>query len=82
VGYTSGTLELPYAQAVMNGIDVLGSRSYTREDVRVALGLMERGKVDPLVGQRVGLEEVDQALDRIAEGSVTGRVVTVLGGSG
>jgi D-arabinose 1-dehydrogenase-like Zn-dependent alcohol dehydrogenase len=62
----------------MNGIDVLGSRSYTREDVRIALGLMERGKVDPLIGRTVGLDEVDRALDWIADGSVTGRVVATI----
>jgi D-arabinose 1-dehydrogenase-like Zn-dependent alcohol dehydrogenase len=78
VGYSVGVLELPYAEIVMNGIDVLGSRSYTREDVRVALGLIQRGKVDPLIGGRVGIEEVDPALDRIAEGSVMGRIVVVL----
>lgn len=78
VGYSVGVLELPYAEIVMNGIDVLGSRSYTREDVRVALGLIQRGKVDPLIGGRVGIEEVDLALDRIAEGSVMGRIVVVL----
>ncbi len=78
VGYTSGTLSLPYAEMVMNGVDVMGSRSYTREDVRTALGLMERKKVDPLVDRRVSLEQVDEALDQIASGTVTGRVVAVL----
>jgi len=79
VGYTSGVLTIPYAETVMNGVDVLGSRSYTREDVRIALGLMERGKVDPLIGRTVDLNEVDRALDWIAEGSVTGRVVATVG---
>ncbi len=78
VGYTSGALSLPYAEMVMNGVDVMGSRSYTREDVRTALGLMERKKVDPLVDRRVSLEQVDEALDQIASGTVTGRVVAVL----
>ncbi len=78
VGYTSGTLSLPYAETVMNGIDVLGSRSYTREDVRVALGLMERRKVDPLVGKTTHLEDVNSALDWIAEGSIIGRVVATV----
>jgi D-arabinose 1-dehydrogenase-like Zn-dependent alcohol dehydrogenase len=78
VGYTSGTLGLPYAETVMNGIDVMGSRSYTREDVRVALGLMQRRKVDPLVGKTAGLEDVDRALDWIADASVTGRVVVTV----
>jgi 2-desacetyl-2-hydroxyethyl bacteriochlorophyllide A dehydrogenase len=77
-GNTSGGLTVPYAETVMNGVDMLGSRSYTREDVRVALGLMERGKVDPLIGRTVGLDEVDTALDWIAEGSVTGRVVATV----
>ncbi len=78
VGYTSGGLTLPYPETVMNGIDVLGSRSYTREDVRVALGLMARGKVDPLIGRTISLDEVDKALDWIADGSVTGRVVATV----
>lgn len=82
VGYTSGMLELPYAETVLNGVDVMGSRSYTREDVRRALGLIERGRVDPRVGERVGLDGVDQALDRIREGAVTGRVVARVGDVG
>jgi propanol-preferring alcohol dehydrogenase len=82
VGYSSEVLGLPYAETVLNGVDVMGSRSYTREDVRIALGLIERGKVDPLVGERVGLDAVDWALDRIGEGSVTGRVVAMIGGVG
>ncbi len=81
VGYTSGPLELPYAEMVLNGVDVMGSRSYTREDVRVALGLIERGKLDPLVGERVELEGVDRGLDLIEQGSVTGRVVALVGGA-
>lgn len=82
IGYSSDSLELSYAEMVLNGVDVLGSRSYTREDLRIALGLMERGKVNPLVGERVGMEDVDRALDRIAGGRVAGRVVVVLGGEG
>ncbi len=82
VGYGAGSLELPHAEMVLNAVDVLGSRSYTREDVRVALGLMERGKVDPLVAERVEMEGVDGALDRIAGGKVAGRVVALLGGVG
>jgi D-arabinose 1-dehydrogenase-like Zn-dependent alcohol dehydrogenase len=78
VGYSSGALSLPYAETVMNGIDVLGSRSYTREDVRVALGLMERRKVDPPVGKTAHLEDVDRALDWIAGASITGRVVVTV----
>jgi propanol-preferring alcohol dehydrogenase len=78
VGYTSGALSLPYAETVMNGIDVMGSRSYTREDVRVALGLMERRKVDPLIGKTAHLEDVDRALDWIADASITGRVVATI----
>ncbi len=80
VGYTSAPLELPHAETVLNGIDVMGSRSYTREDLRLALSLIQRHKVDPLVAERVGLEEVDEALDRIAAGAVTGRLVVSLGG--
>jgi D-arabinose 1-dehydrogenase-like Zn-dependent alcohol dehydrogenase len=57
---------------------VMGSRSYTREDVRVALGLMERRKVDPLIGKTTHLEDVDTALHWIADGSITGRVVATI----
>ena len=78
VGYSAGALSLPYAETVMNGIDVMGSRSYTREDLRTALGLMERKKVDPFIGRRVSLDQVNEALDWIASGTVTGRVVAVL----
>ena len=78
VGYTSGNLSVPYAETVMNGVELMGSRSYTREDVRMALGLMQRGKVDPLIGKKTSMDDVNAALDWIDSATVTGRVVATL----
>ncbi len=78
VGYTAGNLTVPYAETVMNGVELMGSRSYTREDVRMALGLMQRGKVDPLIGKKTRIEDVNAALDWIDTATVTGRVVATI----
>jgi D-arabinose 1-dehydrogenase-like Zn-dependent alcohol dehydrogenase len=68
-------------QLVLKEISVLGSRAGNRSDARAALRALERGDIAPISMERVGLEDVNQALARLRQGDVTGRFVVEIGTS-
>jgi len=63
------------ARLVREEIAVLGSRAGTRDDARAALAAVERGEIRPLIAAHLPLEQVNEALDRLAAGGALGRLV-------
>ncbi|MDN6486442.1 MAG: alcohol dehydrogenase catalytic domain-containing protein [Ancrocorticia sp.] len=55
----------------------LGSNTGTNEDLSNYLDLVAQGGVTPLI-ERIGFEDIPEGLDRLARGSVSGRLVAVL----
>src|SRR3954469_12302465 len=56
-------------------IQVLGSNSFMREDLEALLGLIQEGKLKPIVDKELPLSEVNEAFRLIEEREVFGRVV-------
>lgn len=48
-----------------------------REDLRALLALLERGEIDPRVGERIGFEAVADAHRRLERGGVQGKIVLI-----
>jgi NADPH2:quinone reductase len=85
IGFTSGVIaQAATNHALIKNYGVLGLHwdAYQRrapELVRSAQGeidaLVRSGQVRPLVSERIGLADVPDALERLASGRTTGRVV-------
>ncbi|MDG6921239.1 MAG: alcohol dehydrogenase catalytic domain-containing protein [Nitrososphaerota archaeon] len=75
VGYSSGNFEAPYQAVVTDGLQIIGSRSYSRQDLRGAVELVTIGKVKPQIDSRFTLEKTNDALAAVREGKLIGRAV-------
>jgi propanol-preferring alcohol dehydrogenase len=63
---------------VLGEIALLGSRNGSREDARAALAAVGEGTIQPLIGERRPLDEVNQGMDQLRGGEVPGRVVILI----
>ncbi len=59
-------------------LELLGSRSFTKQEIRDSLDLVARGELWPLVTETYKLEEAEKVHARLEEGSITGRAVIVM----
>ncbi len=50
-----------------------------REDMAALLDLLSRGKLTPIIAKRLELDEAVRAHELLAEGSLTGRIMLVMG---
>lgn len=57
-------------------ITLVGQRNGTKKDIEDALALVNEG-VKPVV-ELVKIEQVDEALDRLQKGDVSGRLAVIL----
>lgn len=75
-GYSAGSdFKIPSTDLVLRGLNIVGSRSATLLQAEDALSAVARGDVEVVIDRRVGLDDADAALDCLAEGGVTGRVI-------
>jgi propanol-preferring alcohol dehydrogenase len=75
-GYRPGLdFRLDSARLVLDEITLMGSRAGGREDARAALASIEEGRISPTIMEELPLESVNEALERVREGSAVGRVV-------
>jgi 2-desacetyl-2-hydroxyethyl bacteriochlorophyllide A dehydrogenase len=79
-GYSpAGIHEIASQRLVLDELSLLGSRAGSREDAREALAAVEAGAIEPVIAERLALEDVNRALDAIAAGSVVGRLAVAIG---
>ncbi len=77
-GYAPGVeYGMDSVRLVLENISILGSRNLTLEDSKAALGALARGDVTPQIADRIGLDGVNDALDRLREGRAGGRIVVM-----
>jgi 2-desacetyl-2-hydroxyethyl bacteriochlorophyllide A dehydrogenase len=79
VGYFVPTLVAGMVRLVYDEVSIMGSRSSTRSDLLEAVALVGQGRIRPIIGAELTLDEVNAGLDRLREGSVIGRAVVNLG---
>ena len=75
VGYFVPTLVAGMVRLVYDEVSIMGSRSSTRSDLLEAVALVGQGRIRPIIGAELTLDEVNAGLDRLRDGSVIGRAV-------
>lgn len=79
LGYHYGQhFRLDPQKMVYDGIEVTGSRSSLRQDLRDIISLVERGKVKPVIDECFPLEEANEAFAKLRRSSALGRMVLTL----
>ena len=75
VGYVAPNVVTPTVQMVIKETTIMGSRGCTYSQLRDAAQLIARGRITPVIDRTLDLDAVNEALDALKEGSVTGRIV-------
>lgn len=77
-GFTPRPFRLSAGRLLNGELEVMGSRSFTKQEIVESLALCERGEVWPLVTETYRLEEAEKVHERLEAGSVTGRAAIVM----
>jgi D-arabinose 1-dehydrogenase-like Zn-dependent alcohol dehydrogenase len=78
-GYESGAAwKLDSMHVVLSELAVIGSRASSREDARAALAAVDAGKVVPAIALTLPLDDVNDALARLRQGGLAGRLVITM----
>jgi propanol-preferring alcohol dehydrogenase len=75
VGYTPDFFTLSGKRVAQNELEIIGTRAGSRSELIAALNLMASGKVHSIVTDRAPLAHVNQALAKLRDGQVLGRLV-------
>jgi 2-desacetyl-2-hydroxyethyl bacteriochlorophyllide A dehydrogenase len=78
MGYVDRELEVPAYDVVIREKQVLGSRAITRADFREVVGLVNRGELDPDVGELVPISRINEAFESLRAGRYLTRTVLTL----
>jgi 2-desacetyl-2-hydroxyethyl bacteriochlorophyllide A dehydrogenase len=79
LGYAVQAAVAPMLPLVYDEVSILGSRGSTRADLLDAVQLVARGGVTPVIAEEVPLDEVEDVLARLRDGSTIGRAVITFG---
>ncbi len=77
-GNTPEPFRVSAGAMLANELELLGSRSFTKQEILDSLNLVARGELWPLVTETYKLEEAEKVHARLEEGSITGRAVIVM----
>ncbi|MEM2878167.1 MAG: alcohol dehydrogenase catalytic domain-containing protein [Candidatus Hadarchaeales archaeon] len=77
IGYTKDLLEVSPLLLVVGEYHVIGSVSYTHQNLVDVVNLAHMKKISPVVSKTISLEEIPSALDQIKERKIIGRVVAM-----
>jgi alcohol dehydrogenase, propanol-preferring len=80
VGYTTDSFVLSGKSLAQNELEVIGSRAGSRRELYASLGLAAAGHIHSIVTDRLPLSRVNDALARLANGQVLGRLVLDIAG--
>jgi alcohol dehydrogenase, propanol-preferring len=75
VGYTADSLVVSGKRLAQNELEVIGTRAGSRAELTVALNLMAMGKIRSIVTDHEPLVRVNEALAKLRDGKVLGRLV-------
>ncbi len=79
VGYVVPEVAAPMMRLVFDEVAIMGSRGSTRRDLREATDLVGQGKIRPIIGHELELDQINEGFDMLREGSVIGRAVVRFG---
>jgi propanol-preferring alcohol dehydrogenase len=75
IGYTKDMLEVNPLSLVVGELRIIGSVSYTHQNLVDVVELAHKKKLSPVVSKIVSLDEVPEALQQLKEKKIMGRVV-------
>src|SRR5919106_4505738 len=75
VGYVVPEVVAPTMRMVYDEVAIMGSRGSTRRDLHEATELVGQGQIRPIIGRELELDQINEGLDLLREGSVVGRAV-------
>ena len=75
IGETDDTIPLETFRLCVNEFEISGSRSGGRQDTVEAIELVADRIVTPLISDKLPLDRINEALDRVRNGQVLGRAV-------
>ncbi len=78
-GYAPHPFSVSAARLLTGELEIMGSRSYTKQEMIEALDLCACGQIWPLVTEIYRLEEAEKVHARLDAGSITGRAAIVMG---
>lgn len=79
VGYTPDSFALPGKRLAQNEIEVIGARAGSRAELAEVLALSADGRIRSIVTDRAPLDCVNEALAKLRDGRVIGRLVLDIG---
>lgn len=74
-GYKSVPVDIPIYTMVRKELSMYGSRASCKNDVREVIKLIAGGSIKPVVSKKYALEEINIALENLAQGKNMGRQV-------
>ncbi len=77
-GSTPEPFRVSAGAMLANELELMGSRAFTKQELRDSLDLVARGELWPYVTETYKLEEAEKVHARLEEGSITGRAVIVM----
>ena len=77
VSYVDGnkTMSIPQRSIFSSELRIVGARGNTRLELAEVLQLTASGQIRPIIAQRMKLTEVNEAIDLLGTGQITGRIV-------
>jgi len=77
VGYTKDTFTFSPLELVVSETSIKGSVAYTKKDLEAVVKLASQGKLNPVVSEKVGLKDINSALEKMRKGEIMGRAVAI-----
>lgn len=78
VGYAAERFYGNYQNTMMCEKEILGMRGSTRNDLKKAIELVERGVIKPYVHTKLEFEHINEAVKLLADGKALGRIVLTM----
>jgi D-arabinose 1-dehydrogenase-like Zn-dependent alcohol dehydrogenase len=83
VGHSAATaIAFPSQRVVLDELELIGSRYASRDEMARVVALVASGRVEVVVGSVVPLEEADDLIAKVEEGTIVGRGVVDVAGVG
>jgi D-arabinose 1-dehydrogenase-like Zn-dependent alcohol dehydrogenase len=77
-GNTPDPFSVSAGRLLWGELEILGSRSFTKQEIRDSLELVARGELWPFVTETYKLEEAEKVHERLEAGLITGRAAIVM----
>ncbi len=78
LAYVDPKMEIPSYDIVIREKQVIGSRAITRSEFREVVNLVNTGRIEPHIGERIPIRQVNEGLENLKNGKYLTRSVLLL----